>query len=166
MPAHARSGWRALVGSVLQPRHPFFQPFLYDLSLTHVHVSRVCGAVQLYFLLPECASPLSAFEPGTSFEPVLADELVDSANVTEIVLCSGKLFYELAQEREKRGASHVAFVRIEQLAPFPYDALESALARYPEAAQRNVRWCQEEPQNQGAWTFVESRLNNAFGERS
>ena len=66
-------------------------------------------------------------------------------------------------EREKRGISDVALIRLEQVSPFPFDALASVLDEYPAAARKSVRWVQEEPQNQGAWSFVEPRYARAFG---
>jgi 2-oxoglutarate dehydrogenase E1 component len=77
--------------------------------------------------------------------------------VTRAVLCSGKVYYDLAQRRTELGLEDsVALLRLEQLAPFPRKVLAEELARYPESTE--VVWCQEEPQNMGAWTFVEPRL--------
>jgi 2-oxoglutarate dehydrogenase E1 component len=70
-------------------------------------------------------------------------------------LCSGKVYYDLFEEREKRGINDVYLLRIEQLYPFPLKALISALARFKAA---DVFWCQEEPKNMGAWSFVEPYL--------
>jgi probable 2-oxoglutarate dehydrogenase E1 component DHKTD1 len=111
--------------------------------------------------LPECVSPLDHFVGGQSFQTVLDDPLVEDASaVTDVVLVSGKLYYELVEERALRqpaGKLTTALVRIEQLTPFPHRGLALALARYTNATR--VRWCQEEPQNQGAWSFVEPRFN-------
>jgi 2-oxoglutarate dehydrogenase E1 component len=84
------------------------------------------------------------------FQPVIdeADGL-DPAEVRRIVLCAGKVYYDLLEERRARGADNVAVLRIEQLYPFPDRELAAALARYRRA--REIVWCQEEPQNQGAW---------------
>ena len=75
--------------------------------------------------------------------------------VRRLVMCSGKLYYELIEEREKRGLSDVAIIRIEQLAPFPWDKVAEQAALYKNA---EVMWCQEEPKNMGAWSFVEPRI--------
>jgi 2-oxoglutarate dehydrogenase E1 component len=95
--------------------------------------------------------------------------LIDDAEVTEpsavkrIVLCSGKVFYDLAEARRKASGSDkesvpgaTALVRLEQFYPFPLTALKEILARYTDA--KELVWCQEEPRNMGGWTFMESRL--------
>jgi 2-oxoglutarate dehydrogenase E1 component len=73
-----------------------------------------------------------------------------------VVFCSGKVYYDLYQAREKRELARVALVRIEQLYPFPAEDYADVLARYPHADQ--VVWCQEEPENQGAWYQIKHRL--------
>ncbi len=86
------------------------------------------------------------------FQSVIDDPTVKDPNaVTNVLLCSGKISYELHAEREKRGASDVAIVRVEQLYPVPARKLTETLERYPNA--KTVRWVQEEPANQGAWPF-------------
>jgi 2-oxoglutarate dehydrogenase E1 component len=86
-------------------------------------------------------------------------KLVADAKVTRVVLCSGKVYYDLLEEREKRGIKDVALMRVEQLYPFPKRTLEKELQRY---ANAEVVWCQEEPKNMGAWTFVEHRIEDAL----
>jgi 2-oxoglutarate dehydrogenase E1 component len=76
--------------------------------------------------------------------------------VRRLVLCSGKVYYDLLDRRRADQAPHVALARIEQLYPFPADEFHAVVARYPGA--REVVWCQEEPQNQGAWYQVRHRL--------
>ena len=71
------------------------------------------------------------------------------------MLCSGKVYYDLYEEREKRGIDDVYLLRVEQLYPFPAKALITELARFRSA---EIVWCQEEPKNMGAWTFVEPYL--------
>ena len=88
--------------------------------------------------------------------------------VERIVLLTGKIYYDLVKERATRPAaaqSKVAFIRIEELAPFPFQHLKDTLARYGGNQVREVCWLQEEPRNQGAWNHVESRIN-AVLERS
>ncbi len=80
----------------------------------------------------------------------------DPARVRRVLLCSGKLYYELVEEREKRGESLLPIIRLEQLYPFPKTELEAALARYPNLER--ISWCQEEPRNMGAWAFVRSHF--------
>jgi 2-oxoglutarate dehydrogenase E1 component len=102
-------------------------------------------------------SKLSEFTEGNTFHRVLWDEgdLVAAGKVKRVVLCSGKVYYDLLQEREERGINDVALVRLEQLYPFPANALSKEIQKYPKA---DVVWCQEEPANMGAWTFVAPRI--------
>jgi 2-oxoglutarate dehydrogenase E1 component len=91
-----------------------------------------------------------------SFEEVLDDPAVgDRSAVTRVVLCSGKVAWDAMGERTKRSAP-VAVVRVEQLYPFPEAQINEVLAQYPNAKQ--VLWLQEEPENMGAWHFVEHRI--------
>jgi 2-oxoglutarate dehydrogenase E1 component len=102
-------------------------------------------------------SSLADMGPGSSFHRVLWDdgELVADDKVKRVVLCSGKVYYDLFEEREKRGIKDVMVLRVEQLFPFPARALTKELKRF---AKAEVLWCQEEPRNQGAWTFMAPRL--------
>lgn len=79
------------------------------------------------------------------------------AQIKKVLLCSGQIYYDLEAERTKRGINDVAIVRIEQIAPFPFRYIEPSLKRYTNA---KVEWVQEEPKNQGAWSFVEPRMRN------
>ena len=111
-------------------------------------------------------STLPQFGPGTSFHRVLWDdaqflegqsiELKPDAEIKRVVLCSGKVYYDLYEEREKRGLDDVYLLRMEQLYPFPARALIQELTRFAEA---EMVWCQEEPKNMGAWTFIEPNLS-------
>ncbi len=78
------------------------------------------------------------------------------AKVSRVVVCSGRVYYDLLEEAEKRGLDNVALVRVEQLYPFPREALVTELKRFPKA--RDLVWCQEEPMNQGAWYQVQHHL--------
>jgi 2-oxoglutarate dehydrogenase E1 component len=102
-------------------------------------------------------SDLAEMQAGTHFRFVLpeVDALADDPKVRRVVLCSGKVYYDLLAERRQAGVKDVAIVRIEQLYPFPARALAAQLARYPNA---EVAWCQEEPENMGAWHFVDRRI--------
>ena len=91
------------------------------------------------------------------WQPVLADpESPDPGGVRRVVLCSGKVYYDLAAARRKAGADWLAILRLEQLYPVPGEELADALARYPQA--RDLVWAQEEPANQGAWAHVALNL--------
>jgi 2-oxoglutarate decarboxylase len=103
----------------------------------------------------QAVSPMSDFTGGR-FRPVIDDPRFREqdgpvSGVRRVLLCSGKLYYELAAARDKRGIEDIAIVRVEQLYPVPDPQIAAVLDRYPEA--EDVRWVQEEPANQGAWPF-------------
>jgi 2-oxoglutarate dehydrogenase E1 component len=108
-------------------------------------------------------SSLDEMGPGTTFHRVMYDnkQICEDKDVKRVVLCSGKVYYDLYEEREKRGIKDVFFLRLEQLYPFPDQALHQELGRFPQA---EVIWCQEEPRNMGAWTFVDHRLEEVLVE--
>jgi len=109
----------------------------------------------------ECVSTLADFGPGTSFKRILADtdQLTDDTKVRRVILCSGKVYFDLVAERRKRKIDDIAILRIEQLYPFPFSRLGVRLSQYPNA---EVVWCQEEPENMGAWYFVDRRIERAL----
>jgi 2-oxoglutarate dehydrogenase E1 component len=111
------------------------------------------------FRQPRCVSNLDDFAGG-GFREVLA-ESVDPNGITNLLLCSGKIYYELLAQRESSGRSDVALVRLEQLYPFREELLREALQPY--LAQSRVRWVQEEPANMGAWPFLRHRLTQLLG---
>jgi 2-oxoglutarate dehydrogenase E1 component len=101
--------------------------------------------------LPKAQSSMEELAHGT-FQPILSDTTVAPEKITKVVFCSGKLYYELANEREAQGADHVAIIRIEQLYPLDDLAIKQEVAKYPNAAMHV--WAQEEPANMGAWTYM------------
>jgi 2-oxoglutarate dehydrogenase E1 component len=105
--------------------------------------------------LKAAVSEVDEFTEGTTFQPVLPDTTVEPSEVRRVLLCAGKVYYDLAGEREKSGREDVAIVRLEQLYPLPVDELTDALAPYPGV---EVVWVQEEPANQGAWPFMALHL--------
>ena len=108
--------------------------------------------------LPAAASALEDFTTG-GFLPVIDDREIGNVQAVErVVLCSGKVYYDLLEARKKSGSENVAIVRMEQFYPFPGQRLREVLAKYPAAKQ--LVWAQEEPRNMGGWTFVEQRLEN------
>jgi 2-oxoglutarate dehydrogenase E1 component len=108
----------------------------------------------------EVASRLDEMTPGTSFHRVIGETGAIAAEaVRRVVLCSGKVYFDLAKERAQRGADRVALIRIEQLYPFPFTSLSKALQPYRNA---EIVWCQEEPQNMGAWNFVDRRIEQVL----
>ena len=115
--------------------------------------------------LPAASSTVEELTTG-GFQPVIDDpENLEAETVKRIVLCSGKLYYDLLDAKKKSEERHVALVRLEQFYPFPLDGIREVLQRYPSASQ--LVWAQEEPRNMGGWTFMEERLTNLLpaGER-
>ncbi|GGJ03248.1 2-oxoglutarate dehydrogenase E1 component [Neoroseomonas lacus] len=106
-------------------------------------------------------SSLADFGPGSSFRYVIPeiDAIAPDEEVKRVVLCTGKVYYDLLQERRDKGVTDVAIVRVEQMFPFPKNSLAKALSPYRNA---DVVWCQEEPENMGAWTFMDRRIENVL----
>ncbi len=101
-------------------------------------------------------SQLSNLESG-QFQLIIPEmEPLESDTVKRVVLCSGKVYFDLLEERQRRNIHDTALLRVEQLYPFPRDELRSELARYPSADE--VFWCQEEPRNQGAWYQIQHHI--------
>ena len=107
------------------------------------------------------ASSIEEFTSGT-FMPVVPDQGRNAENVTRVLLCSGKIYWELDKERKKRGEETTAIVRLEQLAPIPSDALRDALAPFGDVP---LTWVQEEPLNQGAWGHLAMNLPRDISAR-
>jgi 2-oxoglutarate dehydrogenase E1 component len=104
---------------------------------------------------PRCASSLQELAEGR-FDPVIDDRGADPAATRRVVLCAGKVYYDLLKAREDAKRQDVALLRVERLYPFPSVELEAALLRYPQSAE--LVWCQEEPRNMGAFRFVRERF--------
>ena len=100
-------------------------------------------------------SPLSDLSDG-KFHLIIPDDDVDPDKVTRLIFCSGKVYYDLVEGRQIHNLSSVAIIRIEQLYPFPIPEYAGIIAAYPNA--NDIVWCQEEPQNQGAWYQIRHRL--------
>jgi 2-oxoglutarate dehydrogenase E1 component len=108
--------------------------------------------------LPAAASTVAELTEG-GFKPLIDDaESTDGASVQKVVMCSGKVYYDLIDARKKSGETRVAIIRLEQFYPFPLSSIREVLARYSNANE--LRWVQEEPQNMGGWNFVQPRLEN------
>lgn len=97
---------------------------------------------------------ISTFEDlaENSFQPIIDDATADASKVSKLVLCSGKIYYELLAKKEKLGADDVALVRIEQLYPLHAESLEGILTKY--SGRKEIIWAQEEPENMGAWSYI------------
>ena len=95
-----------------------------------------------------------------SFQPLIGEPAgFDASRVRRVVLCTGKIYYDLAEHRAKPGVTDTAIVRVERLYPIPAQELRAELSRYPSDAE--LVWCQEEPENQGAWPRMALRLPDA-----
>ncbi|MFF5634373.1 multifunctional oxoglutarate decarboxylase/oxoglutarate dehydrogenase thiamine pyrophosphate-binding subunit/dihydrolipoyllysine-residue succinyltransferase subunit [Streptomyces sp. NPDC012825] len=105
--------------------------------------------------LKAAASKVEEFTTG-GFRPVIGDETVAPADVRKVVFCAGKVYYDLEAERQKRGVTDTAIIRVERLYPLPGAELQAEIAKYPNAEK--YLWAQEEPANQGAWPFIALNL--------
>jgi 2-oxoglutarate dehydrogenase E1 component len=114
---------------------------------------------------PEAVSSLEDFLEGSCFQEVLPDpmEFADPAAVDRVIFCTGKVFYDLMAHRKENGIEDTAIIRIEQLYPFHYDMVKAIVSHYPKAS--HFVWCQEEPLNMGAWSYIHPRLHCASGHR-
>ncbi|HEY1961813.1 MAG TPA: 2-oxoglutarate dehydrogenase E1 component [Rhizomicrobium sp.] len=119
-----------------------------------------------------CISFLSDMGPGSSFHRVFRDQaecvpgattvqLAPDEEIRRVVLCTGKVYFDLMDEREKRNDNRIQMLRLEQLYPFPDAVLADELRRFPKA---DIIWCQEEPRNQGAWTFIAPRIEDTMAQ--
>jgi 2-oxoglutarate dehydrogenase E1 component len=109
----------------------------------------------------EVASSLDEMGPGSSFHRVIdeTEPIAPADRVRRVVLCSGKVYFDLLKARGASGDDRVALVRVEQLYPFPFDSLANILGRWRNS---EIVWCQEEPQNMGAWNFVDRRIEQVL----
>lgn len=119
-----------------------------------------------------CVSTFEEMGPDTFFHRVLWDDaeytpgkfqvkLVDDAKIKRVVICSGKIYYDLLEAREELGRNDVYLLRVEQFYPYPDTALKTELSRFKKA---DMVWAQEEPKNMGAWSFIEPHLEETLGE--
>jgi 2-oxoglutarate dehydrogenase E1 component len=103
---------------------------------------------------PAAVSTLEELASGR-FQEVLDDPTVNAANVDTLVLCSGKFFYEMKEKAAEMGVDNMAFVRVEQLYPFPQTQIDAIIEKYN---AKNIIWAQEEPENMGAWSYIAMRM--------
>tara|TARA_X000000950_G_scaffold127876_1_gene159834 strand:+ start:27966 stop:30764 length:2799 start_codon:yes stop_codon:yes gene_type:complete len=108
---------------------------------------------------PKAVSSTKELINGT-FECVIDDEIKKNENVKKVIMCSGKVYYDLVNKRDKEKHDDIAIIRIEQLYPFPYDDLEEILTKYQNVEE--YIWCQEEPSNQGAWFSHRHRIQRVL----
>jgi 2-oxoglutarate dehydrogenase E1 component len=112
--------------------------------------------------LPAAASRIEELATG-GFQPVIDDaQIADGGAVRKVVLCSGKVFYDLIEARKQSKELSVAIVRLEQFYPFPLRSVREVIEKYANATQH--AWVQEEPHNMGGWTFVRERLESLLSD--
>ncbi len=111
----------------------------------------------------DATSPLIEFTRG-EFRTVIGevDEAIDTSKVKRVICCSGKVYYDLVKKRAEKKSFDTAIVRVEQLYPFPHKAFAAELKKYPNLSE--LVWCQDEPQNQGAWSFVQHYIHENMAE--
>jgi 2-oxoglutarate dehydrogenase E1 component len=114
---------------------------------------------------PEAVSSEADFLEGSCFQEVLPDPMPfeNPADVKRVVFCTGKVFYDLAAHRAAAGITDTAIIRIEQLYPFHGEMVAALSAQFPQVSR--FVWCQEEPRNMGAWSYIEPRIEEALGAR-
>ena len=109
---------------------------------------------------PKAISSLSELSDGY-FKPILDDPIEHKDRITRVALCSGKVYYDLLKARDEKGLNHIALLRMEQIYPFCGEVLRPMLAGYENI--EDLVWCQEEPKNMGAWSFVAPEVQEVTG---
>ncbi|MDP3702061.1 MAG: 2-oxoglutarate dehydrogenase E1 component [Hylemonella sp.] len=105
----------------------------------------------------DATSPVSEFTKG-GFQTIIPEQKdIKAEKVKRVIACSGKVYYDLVKKREEKGLDDAAILRVEQLYPFPHKVFAAELKKYPNAT--DVVWCQDEPQNQGAWFFIQHNIH-------
>ncbi len=117
----------------------------------------ICFTPKKLLRYPSCVSKLADFTK-TNFQEVLDDPKADAKKVTRVAFCSGKVYYDLIERREKEGVEDVAFIRLEQLYPFPQKQVDAILKKYSKVKEHI--FVQEEPENMGPWRFVDKCLRS------
>ncbi|MFJ8026371.1 multifunctional oxoglutarate decarboxylase/oxoglutarate dehydrogenase thiamine pyrophosphate-binding subunit/dihydrolipoyllysine-residue succinyltransferase subunit [Streptomyces sp. NPDC096311] len=142
--------------TVAQPTLPsnYFHLLRWQVHNPH-HKPLVVFTPKSMLRLKAAASKTEEFTTG-AFRPVIGDDSVDAQAVRKVVFCAGKLYYDLEAERQKRGVTDTAIIRIERLYPLAGAELQAEIAKYPNAEK--YLWAQEEPANQGAWPFIALNL--------
>lgn len=107
---------------------------------------------------PECVSSIDDFTEDNFKEIIVDKKIVDNKKIEKVILCSGKIYYELEATRKEKGANHISIIRVEQLYPFPSKQLENVLSSYKKSIK--LVWVQEEPRNMGAALFVQHQMTD------
>ena len=122
----------------------------------------IISGPKILLRFPAAVSSLQDLAPGTSFQPVIDDDQVTATeSVRKLIFVSGKHFYALRSRQQEKGVKDVAIVRLEELCPFPTQSLQKLVQKYPNVKEHI--WCQEEPRNGGAWSFIEPRFRRLVG---
>lgn len=134
----------------------------------------IVASTKSLFRHKQCKSDLSELTEGSSFQRLINERdptiAANPNEVTRLIFCTGKLYYELVAQREAMGLKNVAIVTVEQIAPFPFDRALETLKLFPKVnvgdgvSPGDVIWCQEEPKNMGAWFYVKPRLVTVLRE--
>lgn len=117
----------------------------------------ICFTPKKLLRYPACVSTIEDFA-SAKFQEVIDEAEADVKKVKKVIFCSGKIYYDLIEHREKVNATDIVFVRVEQLYPLPVKQMEAVLAKYKNAVQHF--WVQEEPENMGAWSFINRKFNS------
>ncbi len=148
------SGYNIFVTNITTPAN-FFHLLRRQLSLPFRMPCVVMSPKRL-LRLPEAVSPIQDFTKG-GFVEVIDDQATKAKDIKKLLLCSGKIYYELDEARKNNKQSDIAIVRVEQLFPFPTEQIKKIIKKYNKAS---LHWVQEEPENMGAWSFILSELRD------
>ncbi len=124
--------------------------------MRHIRLPMVVFTPKSLLRHPKCISSVNDLVEG-SFQPVIDDPNVNAVEVTRLVFCSGKIYYDLLERKEELKARNVALIRIEQLYPFPKEKVAAMVKKYSSAIL--TLWVQEEPENMGAWTYISKMMH-------
>jgi 2-oxoglutarate dehydrogenase E1 component len=105
---------------------------------------------------PQCVSPIEDFTNG-GFKEIIDDQTADPAKVDRVIFCTGKIYYDLLDEKMQNNKENIAIVRVEQIYPFPHSQWRSIHKKYVNS--QHWLWVQEEPENMGAWSFINRNIN-------
>jgi 2-oxoglutarate dehydrogenase E1 component len=142
------AGWNMFVCNITTPAN-LFHALRRQLALPF-RMPLVIMSPKSLLRHPKVMSPVSEFTSGR-FQEIIADTYADPKKVSKVLMCSGKLYYELQEEQQKKKRKDVAIIRVEQLHPFPKKQVQQELKKYK---VDQVYWVQEEPENMGAWAFI------------
>ena len=142
------AGWNMFVCNITTPAN-LFHALRRQLALPF-RMPLVIMSPKSLLRHPKVMSPVSEFTSGR-FQEIIADTYADPKKVSKVLMCSGKLYYELQEEQQKKKRKDVAIIRVEQLHPFPKKQVQQELKKYKVG---QVYWVQEEPENMGAWAFI------------